>query len=41
MAYRLTEDTSLNFGFEFGVTEDAPDVGLRCASPSASSHKGE
>ncbi|MFC4291566.1 transporter [Sphingorhabdus arenilitoris] len=28
MSYRLTERTSLNLGFQFGVTEDAPDVGI-------------
>lgn len=33
MAYRLTETTSLNFGVDVGVTEDAPDVSLSLRVP--------
>lgn len=33
MAYRLTQTTSLNFGFEFGVTQDAPDVSMSLRVP--------
>jgi hypothetical protein len=33
MAYRLNQRTSLNFGFEFGVTEDAPDVSMSLRVP--------
>jgi len=33
MAYRLSERTSLNFGVDFGVTEDAPDVSISLRVP--------
>ena len=33
MSYRLSERTSLNFGFEFGVTEEAPDVAISLRVP--------
>jgi hypothetical protein len=33
MSYRLTERQSVNFGFEFGVTADAPDVGITIRFP--------
>lgn len=33
MSYRLDERSSLNFSFEFGVTEDAPDVGITLRVP--------
>lgn len=33
MSYRVTERQTLNFGFEFGVTEDAPDVAISIRMP--------
>lgn len=33
MSYRLTPKQSLNLGFEFGVTEDAPDLGITLRMP--------
>jgi len=35
MSYRVTERQTLNFGFEFGVTEDAPDVAISIRMPFA------
>lgn len=34
MSYRLTERQSLNLGFQFGVTEEAPDVGIVLRLPT-------
>ncbi|MEL6873984.1 MAG: transporter [Pseudomonadota bacterium] len=33
MSYRLSQRQSLNLGFQFGVTEDAPDVGITMRIP--------
>ena len=33
MSYRLNERVTANFGFEFGVTEDAPDLGVTIRFP--------
>lgn len=33
MSYRITERRTVNLGFEFGVTEDAPDVSLTLRMP--------
>jgi hypothetical protein len=33
MSYRLTPKHVINLGFEFGVTEDAPDVSITLRSP--------
>lgn len=33
MSYRVTERETLNFGFSFGVTDDAPDVGISVRMP--------
>ena len=33
MSYRVTEKQTINLGFEFGVTEDAPDVSIVLRSP--------
>lgn len=33
MSYRLTEKQTINFGFEFGVTEDAPDLSVTIRLP--------
>lgn len=33
MSYRLSERQSLNLGFQFGVTEDAPDVSIAARIP--------
>ena len=33
MSYRVTEKQTINLGFEFGVTEDAPDVSITLRSP--------
>jgi hypothetical protein len=33
MSYRLSTRQSVNFGFEFGVTKDAPDVGISLRLP--------
>ncbi len=33
MSYRLSERQALNLGFAFGVTEDAPDVGITLRMP--------
>lgn len=33
MSYRVTERNTLNLGFEFGVTSDAPDVSITLRSP--------
>jgi hypothetical protein len=33
MSYRVTEKQTINLGFEFGVTKDAPDVGITLRSP--------
>ena len=33
MSYRATERDTLNLGFEFGVTEDAPDVSITVRAP--------
>lgn len=33
MSYRVTEKQTLNLGFEFGVTEDAPDVSISLRMP--------
>ena len=33
MSYRLSRRQSLNLGFQFGVTEDAPDVGITMRIP--------
>lgn len=33
MSYRLSQRDILNFGFEFGVTEDAPDVSITIRMP--------
>lgn len=33
MSYRVTERQTVNVGFEFGVTEDAPDVGITIRTP--------
>jgi hypothetical protein len=33
MSYRLTRTQTINLGFEFGVTEDAPDVSITLRSP--------
>ena len=33
MSYRMTEKQALNIGFEFGVTEDAPDVSITMRMP--------
>jgi hypothetical protein len=35
MSYRVTEKQTLNLGFEFGVTEDAPDVSITLRMPFA------
>jgi len=33
LSYRLTRTQAINLGFEFGVTEDAPDVSITLRSP--------
>lgn len=33
MSYRVTPKSALNIAFEFGVTEDAPDVGITLRAP--------
>lgn len=33
LSYRVTEKQTINLGFEFGVTEDAPDVSITLRSP--------
>lgn len=33
LSYRVTEKQTVNLGFEFGVTEDAPDVSITLRSP--------
>jgi hypothetical protein len=33
MAYRVTEKQTVNLGFEFGVTSDAPDVSITIRTP--------
>jgi hypothetical protein len=33
LSYRVTEKRTINLGFEFGVTEDAPDVSITLRSP--------
>ena len=33
MSYRVTEKRTINLGFEFGVTKDAPDVSITLRSP--------
>lgn len=33
LSYRVTEKQTVNLGFEFGVTEDAPDVSISLRSP--------
>jgi hypothetical protein len=33
LSYRLTERRTVNFSFEFGVTEDAPDLGVTLRMP--------
>lgn len=33
MSYRVTKKQTINLGFEFGVTEDAPDVSMTLRSP--------
>ena len=33
MSYRVTQKQTINLGFEFGVTEDAPDVSITLRSP--------
>lgn len=35
MSYRLSERQSVNFGFEFGMTQDAPDVAVTIRFPFA------